>query len=489
MKLTSLTTPIIGTRRGQVFTAPGDTNLARGRVVPLQPRSNTQVATATAIAAAAQYWKLLDATDRAAWADWFGAGQAAYNAFVQVNANAITWGSSVVVETPYLVVLPGIDFAVLYAEPDGINTTLAISVNGVPSPPNQLWCRLYVNFQQTSFGKNNSSARSVYAGSWGPLTGNTVNLFDFTAWMTALAGQWWYPAAIDTASDTTCGNQCTAQWYATDQFGMPSDFGGPYPVKNQFAGIEPGQLGPGTCPISTTPPFAWPTAAAFYGAGANVNVITITATGGGTYTATPGTKAILVQLVGGGGGGGGVASPGSTTSNIGGGGGGGAFAQKYLSTAFSPCTYSVGAGGAGGPAGNNAGSNGGDTTFTTPTPVTITAGGGQGNGRNGNFTPPFLYAYGIKGGSATGGDINEDGGTGSVPFCLNTANNSGGSGGPSHFSTGTPTNSMGGANSSQAGTAGSGYGGGGSGAVANGSGIARAGGQGSDGLIVIYEFS
>jgi hypothetical protein len=221
-----------------------------------------------------------------------------------------------------------------------------------------------------------------------------------------------------------------------------------------------------------------------------VGVQRITTTGSGTFTPDTGTNFVIIELQAGGGGGSGVASPGGTNIYVGSGGSGGGWLRVKLTSNFSGASYSVGAKGLGGAAGNNNGANGGNTTFTTTagSPVTYTAGGGQGGGRNGPFAAPFVSGIPI-GGTATGGDDNRIGGAPGVPIAVSTNNNVGSNGGSSMYSAGAPSTPLGGTNTSSAGSNADGKGGGGSGAVATGTGAAVAGGNGSDGMILIWEYS
>jgi hypothetical protein len=109
---------------------------------------------------------------------------------------------------------------------------------------------------------------------------------------------------------------------------------------------------------------------------------TVLTSGSGTYITPTGCKAILVRMIGAGGGGGG-----GSDNNLNAGGGG----------------------------------NGGDTTFTNV--ITLKAGGGPGGAGSGGAAVP--------GGTATGGDINIAGGSGSSGF------GAGFGAGPSTSSTGS----------------------------------------------------
>lgn len=215
----------------------------------------------------------------------------------------------------------------------------------------------------------------------------------------------------------------------------------------------------------------------------------ITATGAGVYTPTPGTRKIVVQLQGAGGGGGGVASPGAGAGASAGGGGGGGFVEVLLTDNFSGAAYVVGAGGAAGAAGSNAGTNGADTTFTDTSgaPVTYTAGGGVGGpGTPGGAIPRSCTT--AAGGTATNGDLNIAGQRSARSNVVSTTFAIGSDGGGAQLGRGVRSGLITAGNSSVAGSDGYTYGGGGSGAIAVGTGAAAAGGIGANGIIIISEF-
>lgn len=204
-----------------------------------------------------------------------------------------------------------------------------------------------------------------------------------------------------------------------------------------------------------------------------------------TYTKPAGINNILVQAVGGGGAGGGVAS---TTSNgsAGGGGGAGGFASKLFTSASATYTYTVGAGGTPGAAGNVAGGNGGNTTFST-----LTANGGTGGNGSAAFGAAASTAAGGAGGSSSGTDYGINGQVGNAGV-TNAAAGVGlsvsGSGGNSPLGYGAPSVPQG-SGGATAGTAASGPGGGGSGAAGTNANSNQAGGAGAAGYIIVWEFS
>ncbi len=198
----------------------------------------------------------------------------------------------------------------------------------------------------------------------------------------------------------------------------------------------------------------------------------------GTYTPSYGTRAILVEAQGGGGGGGGATS-GAGTIGVGAGGRGGGYCAKYISPVAASYQYSVGQAGSGGGAGAS-GTNGGDTTFGLP--VILTAEGGNSGGGGPASTPPVFWGSGGTSVGATGGDVNVPGQTGNYAFSLSASQGTGGTGAPSRFGRGGAP----GYNGNNGGDA-AGYGAGGGGACAINS-IDRSGGNGTPGVIVIWEF-
>lgn len=203
---------------------------------------------------------------------------------------------------------------------------------------------------------------------------------------------------------------------------------------------------------------------------------------GATHTPNASAQTIKVICVGAGGGGGGAAQGGGQ-SGVGGGGGSGGITEKWW-TPSGNITYTVGAFGAKGAAGNNPGAAGGDTT-ASGTSLALTAKGGNG-GASMAFGTTHLAALGggVNAGT-TGGDFNVPTGMGGTGVrqggTLGISGNGASCGNYGQGGTGGQVNS--------AGLNGAGYGAGGGGAHANGTGGAdQAGGDGAGGLIIIEEY-
>ncbi len=222
-----------------------------------------------------------------------------------------------------------------------------------------------------------------------------------------------------------------------------------------------------------------------FGLNYTFNVQTFTASG--TYTPSPGLVNAVIEVVGGGGGGGGCSAATSSLIACGGGGGGGGYAQKSVNAATIGASQiiSIGAGGIAGTPSVNGGT-GGTTSFGS----IVSATGGSG-GVSATAAATIIQTQGGNSGIGVSGDVNIVGGGGRDGighlfttgfFCV------GGSGGSSYY----------GATKCNTGTGGTGldgkignfYGGGATGAYnyASGSSIARNGGAGASGLVVITEF-
>ena len=206
-----------------------------------------------------------------------------------------------------------------------------------------------------------------------------------------------------------------------------------------------------------------------------------TFTSSGTYTPTAGTTKVLVYVIGGGGAGGGVDGQGSGTAGGAGGGGGGGCAIAFVTSLGATETVTVGAGGTG-VSGSNTGGGGGASSFGSHA---ATNGGGGGQGKNASTPSNGSYTTGGAGASGTIGDIQFVGTCGGNGAASGTATSEAvsGVGGSSFFGGGER-----GRSGDQAGLNGRNYGGGGSGAVVTNLTTNYAGGDGADGIVVIYEY-
>jgi hypothetical protein len=204
-------------------------------------------------------------------------------------------------------------------------------------------------------------------------------------------------------------------------------------------------------------------------------------TSNGTYTPTPGTNSIIVEVQGAGGAGGGALTTSSSQSSAGSGGTSGAYAKGRFTSSFSGVAVTVGTAGTGAVGGN--GGTGGTTSFG----ALLSAPGGPGGGAGTTISSSSAGVSGAGSGNTSmpsGGNVvaleGQSGGTG-VIFLVSSYSGFGGSspngtGGASKFSVG-------------AGLAGSGYGAGGSGALNGISSSATAGGNGSPGVAIVWEFA
>jgi hypothetical protein len=201
-------------------------------------------------------------------------------------------------------------------------------------------------------------------------------------------------------------------------------------------------------------------------------------TGSGTYTPTTGTASIFVKQWSAGGAGGGANV---SADSIGAGGSAGSFASKYITSLAASYAYVNGAGGAG----NNGatGNAGGTSTFGAVLTVPGGAGGLYDNtntGGEGNIALP-----GAKATAPTGGDVNIQGAVGSIGFNINTSNPGirySGQGGSSEVGAGGASRKTDGV-----GNAATGFAAGGGGAVSDGT--SRAGGAGTAGVTMVWEYS
>lgn len=205
----------------------------------------------------------------------------------------------------------------------------------------------------------------------------------------------------------------------------------------------------------------------------------------GTYTPTPGTKRVIVEMVGGGGGGAGARAATATTISVGGAGGAGAYAKCQFTSGFNGVNVTVGSGGMGGTTSNPYASIGGTSSFGN---LVSAPGGDSGKPAGPSDSFPFsTVAATVSAGPSGSGIILGTPGEGAASsIALSTAVSVSSPGGSSLFGAGGFITAYG-AN----GITGAGYGAGG-GPVATSTGspnTALAGGNGSPGIVIIWEYA
>lgn len=215
--------------------------------------------------------------------------------------------------------------------------------------------------------------------------------------------------------------------------------------------------------------------------GTLVSMSVLTSGTGATYTVPSNVTRLLVKVQGGGGGGGG-GDQGTTTWGCGSGGGAGGYAEKIISTsAGSTFTYTIGGSANGGTAGNNSGTAGNATTWDSGGSPVVGNGGDPGGSMAAGNT--LVGASAGVGGTATGGTLNITGGDGNIGLRYATSNVMVfGGGGVSPLGAGSTRISSG------VGANGTGYGSGGGGGVAFINSADVAGGNGAQGVILVYEY-
>lgn len=205
-------------------------------------------------------------------------------------------------------------------------------------------------------------------------------------------------------------------------------------------------------------------------------------TASGTHTRTLGTVKALIEAWGGGGGGGGaVVAPTGSQVATGGGGGAGGYSRRLVTAADlgASIAVTIGAAGAGGLAGNNAGSNGGDTSVGS---LCIGKGGSGGAGHPGtSLTAAAAGAGGVPG----TGDESFVGEAGSIGTAYTQTTPS--RGGSSTIGNGGAAGGGGASTTGGAATSGGYASGGGGGYAPNGTSNA-AGGAGTGGFVRITEY-
>ncbi|WP_331708725.1 hypothetical protein [Pandoraea sputorum] len=198
-------------------------------------------------------------------------------------------------------------------------------------------------------------------------------------------------------------------------------------------------------------------------------------TSSGTYTPTPGTSRVIVEVQGGGAAGGGSAATGAGQFSGGGSGGAGGYAKQMLMSDFAGVAVVVGAGGVGGP--GTTGGSGGASSFGA-----VTAAGGTGGGV-GAASTSVTVGVGGAGGGASGGFLNIPGGAGSNSIISAVSASTLVNGGASVLGSG------GRGVSGSAAPPGGGFGGGGSGPAFGPASAAVAGGNGAPGVVIVWEYA
>lgn len=205
----------------------------------------------------------------------------------------------------------------------------------------------------------------------------------------------------------------------------------------------------------------------------------------GIYNPTPGTKKVIVEMVGGGGGGAGAAAADSNSIAIGGPGGAGSYAKAQFTSGFSGVNVIVGSGGMGGTTSNPYASSGGTSSFGN---LVSAAGGDSGKpaGPSGSFPFSTVAATVSASPSGSGVIVGTPGEGAASSIALSTGVSISSPGGSSCFGAGGFITAYG-AN----GIDGAGYGAGG-GPVATSTGkpnTALAGGNGSMGIVIVWEYA
>lgn len=209
-----------------------------------------------------------------------------------------------------------------------------------------------------------------------------------------------------------------------------------------------------------------------------IGVQTFEVVGAFTYTPSPGTKSVIVEVQAGGGGAAGTTTTTASTVSYTGGGGAGSYGKRRITAAFSGVTVTVGAGGAPG-AVNGPGGAGGASSFG----ALVTTNGGSGSVP---FTGP-AGTFGIGNAGGVGsvlapGAQQVVGGERGSPGMSVGVSLFGGEGGSSAFGAGGAGGGNPGNNATSWGT------GGGGGAI-NPSIAGAAGAAGRQGAVIVWEYS
>jgi hypothetical protein len=380
---------------------------------------------------------------------WSGVGDA-------VTVNAVTFGTL-------------IDFGVIGATGGGNalvnNTTETVIINTVVFQNGNIVNNgsgsMLINAEFITVDVNNTSTGIIVINA-GLFTGNTTN---------SGGGNIFYDVGIRIGTDGTGVYGISSQGSTAPQFTVNQFIasGITYPtVDAPSNGYVMTRTAPNT--LTLQPPVTGFT---------SINEQIFTSSG--TYTPTAGMSQCTVEVIGAGGGGGGVTASGIAQAAVAGGGGAGAYSKSLFSSGtIGPSqAVTIGAGGTGGPAGNNNGTNGGSTSFGAL--LSCSGGnGGFGGSASGNMT--FYGVFGAGGGALISGQINVNGNSGELGLGFGPdAIGIGGHGGDSFYGIGgEQLINLPGAN-------GFNYGSGGGGA-SSGNTAAAAGGNGAGGIVIITEY-
>lgn len=198
-----------------------------------------------------------------------------------------------------------------------------------------------------------------------------------------------------------------------------------------------------------------------------------------TYTATPGTRFVIVEVQGAGGSGGGSLATGANVISIGSGGSSGAYAKALIDSGFDGVPITVGARGTATVGGF--GVNGESSSFGTY----VSAPGGAGGSRGGPTAAPWNTGQTTSPQPSGGNIVSVGGAGGGVSVALSAAQGFGGVGGSSVFGGGGGATAPG---VNGGGAVGYGSGGGGTMNGQNAS-SALAGGNGGHGCVIVWEFA
>jgi hypothetical protein len=229
----------------------------------------------------------------------------------------------------------------------------------------------------------------------------------------------------------------------------------------------------------------------------NLNKVTVITASDAAWSFQSDTKYALIEVQGAGGAGGGAVPSGSTTAAVGSGGSAGAYASRFVNVnGIETANIVIGAKGQRDVGGGNGGA-GGAATYNDGTNTITAPGGGGGLASTGQDYGVLAASSGLSA-VATGGDLNLTGQPGHPGLAMghttmgtNRSTVIGGHGASSRFGGGgeggvvsrsTVAAGEGGADAS-------GYGGGGGGAARCGDTNSNGGGNGTDGVVIIWEYN